>query len=893
MSSRSAGELVAELLPDLDFVVLLETSKDRVVSQVLSSPAGLATGSTSAGALLRTGTSALSSRGSSSVVSPEESGTRLYDALLPGAVATVYRRSLEIAKQAGCSLRLVIRTAEPDLMALPWELVCDRGTTRFLAQRRRTPVVRGVSVPGYASPLEPAELPLRVVVMAAVDDPTEDHEAWRSMLRHSTPAGDSVSLTMLDGLPTLVNRLRIDAPHVVHLRAAVRRDADTGGVVVDLPDERGSRRLLGSSYLGAILGDARDLRLVVLYPPRSGLFPVSPETGLLAAELVRQGVPCVVAMTFAQEDVATTAFVAEVHDLLLAGHTAERAVAEARIATLSMSELAWAAPAVYVPYDESADRAFTPVAEETEPPDLSHSQYPQTPAPTPSLPAPSTDRREPGLRGWLKRQFGGDDVVLPAPAVDRAGQQVAALLACQTAEDIAADALWADFDPAADPYGMQQRLREVSADVSAALRTTVSRISAALLDGAGTKLLMLQVQLQGQLGLPGGPPQTASLLHVAISWQTIVSAESARLTARSLLMEEIDSPYVVGVPLRRQSVFVGRRDLSERLQALLPKEVTPALLLYGQRRMGKTSLLNNLGQFLPTDVVPMFVDLQGPPAQADSEASFLYQLARAMARSATLNRPDVLLDVPPREAFSTDPFDRFSGWLDDVQARLADRTILLMLDEFEALERAFRADRLDPDAVLGMLRHLIQHRPGMKVLLAGSHTLDTYASWSSYLINVQVLKVDYLDRAAAEELVCRPVPDFPLEYDADALAVALSLTRGHPYLLQLLCAEVVAAKNAQPPSQRRLATIHDVLAAADAALVSGSMYFTDVERNQIGPAARDLGRRLARGEANPGPADAAALRELRQRDLVETGADGSAVFQVELIRRWFERADPA
>jgi hypothetical protein len=58
---------------------------------------------------------------------------------------------------------------------------------------------------------------------------------------------------------------------------------------------------------------------------------------------------------------------------------------------------------------------------------------------------------------------------------------------------------------------------------------------------------------------------------------------------------------------------------------------------------------------------------------------------------------------------------------------------LLALDEFEALDDALRKDRFSEQAVLGMLRHLIQHRPRFKVLVAGSHTLEEYQHWASYL----------------------------------------------------------------------------------------------------------------------------------------------------------------
>ncbi|MEQ9624932.1 MAG: hypothetical protein RLO37_23715 [Coleofasciculus chthonoplastes F1-TOW-03] len=52
-------------------------------------------------------------------------------------------------------------------------------------------------------------------------------------------------------------------------------------------------------------------------------------------------------------------------------------------------------------------------------------------------------------------------------------------------------------------------------------------------------------------------------------------------------------------------------------------------------------------------------------------------------------------------------------------------------------------------------------------------------------------------------------------------------------MVQLLCSEIVALKNEQEVSIRRLATVVDVEAAIPEALSSGSFFFADIERNQV------------------------------------------------------------
>ncbi|MCP4534763.1 MAG: ATP-binding protein, partial [Delftia sp.] len=340
-------------------------------------------------------------------------------------------------------------------------------------------------------------------------------------------------------------------------------------------------------------------------------------------------------------------------------------------------------------------------------------------------------------------------------------------------------------------------------------------------------------------------PYAARFRPIATQWRQIVADHVRELAGAVEARQEIDNPYIIGVPLTEmQEIFVGRTGVSARIEQLLLDRRRPPLLLYGQRRMGKTSLLINLGRLLPSTIIPLFVDLQGPATRASNHAGFLYNIARGMINSAQRQR-DLSLPPLPRETLTGDPFTRFDEWLDEVEETLGQSTALLALDEFEALDGALAEGRFDETAVLGTLRHLIQHRPRFKVLLAGSHTLDELQRWSSYLINVQVVHIGYLKQDETRQLVEQPVKDFALRYEPEACQRVIDLTRGHPALVQLLCAEIVALKNEQPPNVRRLASLDDVEAAAPEALGHGSFFFADIERNQVNTVELALLRFLA------------------------------------------------
>ncbi|MFN8494526.1 MAG: hypothetical protein U0350_43395 [Caldilineaceae bacterium] len=388
---------------------------------------------------------------------------------------------------------------------------------------------------------------------------------------------------------------------------------------------------------------------------------------------------------------------------------------------------------------------------------------------------------------------------------------------------------------------------------------------------------------------------------IAIHWRDLIADRIALLEKESEARQEIPNPYIVGVPLtKHQGIFVGRGDISRRIETLLQDQNHPPLLLYGQRRMGKTSLLYNLRWMLPTRIVPLVVDLQGPVALAADHASFLYNMSKAIYASA--QQHGLNLDPLTYEILARDPFTIFDDWLDEIEqafVRQGRSTILLALDEFEALEVALIEGRLKEEAVLGMLRHVIQHKTRFKLMLAGSHTMDDFARWSSYLINAQMLHLGYLKEEEARQLIEQPVKGFTLRYEASASQRVLAITRGHPYLVQLLCSEIVALKNEQEPAFRRWVTWHDVELAIPEMLVRGRQFFADIELHRVKHdelamlrwlAQQGEGVTLTRSAMTEQFSDKNQLTQtlsvLIQCELLEEINNGYR-FQVEAIRRWF------
>jgi len=366
--------------------------------------------------------------------------------------------------------------------------------------------------------------------------------------------------------------------------------------------------------------------------------------------------------------------------------------------------------------------------------------------------------------------------------------------------------------------------------------------------------------------------------------------------------EEFENPYITGIPLTRKNkgLFVGRTEIAARLDLLLRGQSSPPILLHGQRRMGKTSLLIFLNELLPDNYVPLFIDFQGPVSSAKNYSGFLYGISRAMIRSAKNNRQ---LELPPlsRETLQDDPFIVFDEWLDSVEECVEEGHFLLTFDEFEALENVFQEGRLDRHLVLGMLRHIILHRSRFKILIAGAYRLHDFPEWADYLIDAESVRLTYLQEHEAIDLIEKPVKN-AFRFSPNATQRILTVTHCHPALIQLLCKEILfLLKQEQGFRLRKVIQTKDVEAAIPKALESGRNYFVHIA--QISAAEKEILCQLAAQGEGAVLSQAAlveklgvqnsldkSLSNLSRSDLIEKMPMGYR-FQVEFIRRWFLNRD--
>ena len=93
------------------------------------------------------------------------------------------------------------------------------------------------------------------------------------------------------------------------------------------------------------------------------------------------------------------------------------------------------------------------------------------------------------------------------------------------------------------------------------------------------------------------------------------------------------NPYIAGNPVGTTNAFIGRDDVLRKVLLVLRSPNQNAITLFGQRRIGKTSVLENLEERLPEEgnYHPVYFDLQDKAAWTVQKV--LKILARTIAES--------------------------------------------------------------------------------------------------------------------------------------------------------------------------------------------------------------------------------------------------------------------
>jgi hypothetical protein len=348
-------------------------------------------------------------------------------------------------------------------------------------------------------------------------------------------------------------------------------------------------------------------------------------------------------------------------------------------------------------------------------------------------------------------------------------------------------------------------------------------------------------------------------------------------------------------------MFFGREDVFSFIRRnLIGEHRDMPVVLYGQRRTGKTSVLYQLHRHLDPRYRCIFVDLHG--LNLSGMGNLLLGIANAISRGLRRDH-QLTVDVPDRAVFLADPRPAFeTTFLDAVWPALGEGHLVLMLDEVIRIDEEVKSGRLERD-IFDYLRHLMQHHTRLNFIFSLGSGLERMKKDYAFLFSVALYcRISFLEPTAARELITLPVRDL-YQVAPPAVEKILQITSGHPYYTQLVCHCLFDLWSRSPKPVMDAADVEAVLAEA---IELGSANLTYVWEDSTpgeqalmaGMAAAMQGRTCPvtlhdvqdtwreAGAPLPDRELASALRSLTAREIV-TGSQAYS-FTVDLQRLWLQ-----
>jgi hypothetical protein len=398
-------------------------------------------------------------------------------------------------------------------------------------------------------------------------------------------------------------------------------------------------------------------------------------------------------------------------------------------------------------------------------------------------------------------------------------------------------------------------------------------------------------------------PLAAEFREASLHWQELAEAmkTAARTEAEHAPQTQVFRAGDKVVDRAREAFVLRGAVLQELQQQLLLATGCPGLVLYGRRRVGKSSVLCNVDGFLPDNIRSCVLSLQDPRAFTDLAGlcrEVHAAIGLALSKGLNAARPMVTPKIDPPQTL-----DALYKYLDQTNRVLAQRQerLILALDEYENLDRKI-GDGVFPIDLLHFLRESLQSHREIIWILAGSHEIDelSHADWTSYLVSARTVEVPMFTQAETRMLLTDPMkhaprreelrqdrPRFEPEFwGPEGIDAIHEQAGGWPHLVQLLAEALLDQVNLRGAAKVDAEIYGESL---DKAVVRGHNVFAQLLYSECqNDAEKQYVLGFKRADNQPPPVDDNIARSLRCRQLI-TDNGNEWQLRVPLMQRWLQQ----
>jgi GTP pyrophosphokinase len=293
--------------------------------------------------------------------------------------------------------------------------------------------------------------------------------------------------------------------------------------------------------------------------------------------------------------------------------------------------------------------------------------------------------------------------------------------------------------------------------------------------------------------------------RIDLNWEESMSALQPR-------NPKLRNPFDISRPATAKMFFGRSAETSIMQRELCEGEQGKALILYGPRRSGKSSIIKNfLERIVQSPHWGVHFSLQNSIQQ--SEEIILMQMADRICEQI---HEQLHIPAPDWKQFNdADPQVRFKRVVQSCLAQIQGSRLVLALDEFGGAIDAYENHFLVP-RFFTFWKELMGEIPQLSLILAlptSAHTILNSKKFGNAFSFAESLQVMFLDTKSAEQLLIDPLRDQNIEMYPTTVALAVKLTGGNPYFMTLIGQQLIHHLNEE--TDKQLITDEDLRLVVD------------------------------------------------------------------------------
>ena len=234
------------------------------------------------------------------------------------------------------------------------------------------------------------------------------------------------------------------------------------------------------------------------------------------------------------------------------------------------------------------------------------------------------------------------------------------------------------------------------------------------------------------------------------------------------------NPYIIGRPMFPHEILFGREDIFSFISDNLAQDVR-LILFYGQRRVGKTSILKKVPERIAATTTGEFIvisfDFQD---HADSSLENILHYMAGKILDTTEITDEFLASLADDITSDIDSFS--SQFLPTIYEILSGNKLVFLCDEFDVLSESNAShiiklrERYERLFIIPVVGRYISRLPNLRQLLR----------------EAPHYRIGFLDREHSKKIITQD-GTVCLTYQPEAIEAIFHLSGGHPYFIQVIC----------------------------------------------------------------------------------------------------------